>query len=1056
MKCKNKSIQFFAVQTYKSACVFLLVIVLLLIQLNSKAQVINTDYVISFKCVDIEEGLAAREAYTGVQDGKGFVWFGTRNGLNRFDGKSFQLFTKQSHNMQGNNIVKVASDLNNQLFVLYGLPGYSRWATGIVDVFNHNTLQFTTLTKTFPQLPFKESNVYWISNEGTDEITFLTKSPYQVWKYTSKKGFKLRLEMKEWDKENTFIYTDPSGPFTCFYKGNGYLGFGGHSTSYIINKNSTKQFATTNYSFIKAVSIKGNGSLLVKYSKNKFEGLGEFRNGQFSNIELANKTSFFKDILASNATIIPVASDTNSIIHIQGKGLFFYNNSNLIKVAEPSVIKDFATLNIYECFADRLGNTWVCSSAGIFKVRVRSNKFNHLFTKQQQKIETNNQVRGIFEDKFGNVCANVWNNFFMQKNGVLTSIKNNDFNYGLIEHNKTLYTTNYKLEELDSKTNQLKPLVASNSGRQILSALSLNDSIILLGKMENIFTYNTNSKILKLVKSYMTKPISPNMIYHFFKRFDGTIWAASETGLFLLNNQGDIIDCYGENANAKNILPVSNFTDVFEDAKGIVWITTNGYGLYKWDRKKNTATRFGIEDGLPTNAIYSILEDNEKKLWMGSENGLIYFNPVDSTVNVFYEKDGLSHNEFNRMSSFKAWDGKLFFGGMNGINSFYPNEIINDTASSAIPLQIISFHKFSNSNDKLQDLTSELLQNKKIILDPGDKFFSLEFRLLDYENKITRYAYKIEGQDKDWNYTKESSIRISGIPSGLYVLRIKAQTITGQWSSSELKFVVEVNAAFYNKPWFVLLMVVLFLLLGVFILSYRTKKLNKDKELLEAIIDNRTTQLKTTLAERELLLKEIHHRVKNNLQIISGLLDLQKEEIEEDKSKAVFNEGQSRVKSIALIHQNLYQNEDLANVKFSSFVQEMAVQVGEVFEHLDSKMLIKINMPDLVLDIDTAVPLGLIINELLTNSFKYASVKNKTGSINIEMIERAKGNYILIFSDNGPGIDAAINFDTAITLGLRLIKGLAAQLYGEAIYHFDNGSIFTITFKDTVTRKMED
>lgn len=1028
---------------------------MLLWQLCCYAQETTTDHVISFKAIDIEAGLAAREAYTGVQDGRGFIWFGTRNGLNRYDGKVFQLFTKQSHSMQGNNIVKVASDLHSQLFILYGMPGYSRWEAGMVDVFNQNTLTFTALSKAYPNLPFKENSVYWITNNATDTITFLAKNPYQVWSYTTKSGFWLRYEMKAWNDEQRFTHTDPTGPFTQFYKSYGYLGFGGHSTTYILDGAKAKEISTVGYDYIKAISVRENGSLLIRYKKNNDEGIAEINNNvlvtnQFSTV------SYMKDLTAAGTFVIPIVSDTNSIVQISGKGLFFYNNHNLIKVADYTSIKDFSNLSIYECFADKLGNTWLCTSSGVFKVRVKNNKFSHLFTKQQQSLQTNNQVRGILEDKAGTIYANVWNDFFIYNNGVTSCIKDFHNYYALIEHNNNIYTTSYDIKKYEKNNQKLTALVGANSGRHTLSAISMNDSIMLLGKMEGIYRYNTNTGILSLVKNIKNTKVSVSMSYRFFKRTDGSFWVASETGLLLLNKDGDIVECYGENNGVKSVLPVSNFTDVVEDAQGVVWATTNGFGLYKWNRKTNTVKHLGVEDGLSTNALFTILEDNEHNFWIGSESGLIFISSVDETPHVFWEKDGLSNNEFNRMSAYKAADGKLFFGGMNGINFFYPKEIINDTTTAAIPLEVISFYKFSNNNNTLQDLTAELLQTRKIVLDPGDKFFSLEFRLLDFENKITRYAYKIEGQDKDWNYTTESSIRISGLPSGNYALRIKAQTVTGHWSTKELKFAVEVNAAFYNKPWFLFLMFIAFLLLGLFILNYRTNKLEKDKEQLEAIINNRTTQLKTTLSERELLLKEIHHRVKKNLQIISGLLDLQKEEIEEAKSKAVFNEGQSRVKSIALIHQNLYQNEDLANVKFSSFVQEMAVQVGEVFEHLDSKTLIKINMPDLVLDIDTAVPLALIINELLTNSFKYASVKNKTGTINIEMIENRKGNYTLIFADNGPGIDPSINFDTAVTLGLRLIRGLAAQLYGEANYHFEDGSVFTITFKDTATRKMED
>ena len=123
-----------------------------------------------------------------------------------------------------------------------------------------------------------------------------------------------------------------------------------------------------------------------------------------------------------------------------------------------------------------------------------------------------------------------------------------------------------------------------------------------------------------------------------------------------------------------------------------------------------------------------------------------------------------------------------------------------------------------------------------------------------------------------------------------------------------------------------------------------------------------------------------------------------------------------------------------------------------MFEQLDRKVLVNIEMPDKIFDIDTAVPLGLIINELLTNSYKYATEKNKISQISITLEDKGNGDFILIFSDNGKGIKEGVNFENATTLGLRLIKGLASQLGGKGSYSNINKSTFTITFKDTIAR----
>ena len=167
-------------------------------------------------------------------------------------------------------------------------------------------------------------------------------------------------------------------------------------------------------------------------------------------------------------------------------------------------------------------------------------------------------------------------------------------------------------------------------------------------------------------------------------------------------------------------------------ANGIFWMATNGEGLYRWDRKANAFQQFNIASGFPSDVLYRIEPDEYDNLWISSDYGLIRFNKRTFSVNTYTTADGISHNEFNRTSSFKAKDGRLFFGGLDGVNAFNPKDFITDTNTLNVPLRIIAFNQFVGSQNKLVNKTNELLSTSQIMLAPNDQFFTLEFQLLDF------------------------------------------------------------------------------------------------------------------------------------------------------------------------------------------------------------------------------------------------------------------------------------------------------------------------------------
>lgn len=240
-------------------------------------------------------------------------------------------------------------------------------------------------------------------------------------------------------------------------------------------------------------------------------------------------------------------------------------------------------------------------------------------------------------------------------------------------------------------------------------------------------------------------------------------------------------------------------------------------------------------------------------------------------------------------------------------------------------------------------------------------------------------------------------------------------------------------------------------LLALLAIIYTQLKRNRTKNNkisnLAAQLGVQKQALEKSLNEKELLLKEIHHRVKNNLQVISSLLELQTANGGHNEAiKAAITEGQNRVKSIALIHQRLYQHENLSAIEFGRFVEELFSQVASVLKKPGQQVQTSFSIPETYVDIDTAVPLGLICNEIITNAFKYAFANDRLSHFNVQLRVVNGYEHELFFADNGPGLPKDVGWEKADSLGLRLIHRLSRQIGGEAFYIYDRGTKFTIRF----------
>ena len=394
-----------------------------------------------------------------------------------------------------------------------------------------------------------------------------------------------------------------------------------------------------------------------------------------------------------------------------------------------------------------------------------------------------------------------------------------------------------------------------------------------------------------------------------------------------------------------------------------------------------------------------------------------YFERVKELLNIIYSNPKSKVFSYSLYANFlRALDEK------NPITTeIFSKFKVNDYSSFCNKIEELGTDKLdSNQFFFVLSQSSSLLESKGLLKEA-----------IQYKTKCVTLTRKI--------YSEELSTSLANFKVA-QVVKEKELEVTYEKEQRKLYSIITL-----------LSVLVLIILVFVIIRKFRQEKLLKAKNV-EISLQRDAIEIKEK--EKDLLLREVHHRVKNNFQIVSSLLELQTKGIEDEKALEMANEGKNRVKSMALIHQKLYQNEDNL-VNFDEYIQLLVKELTSMFAS-SKDISTSVNSENMKFDVDTAIPLGLIINELITNAYKYAFDESKVNELKISIDKSDNDDYRLIISDNGPGLKDSIDIKKIKSLGLRLVTRLVKQLQGSIIQTNLNGAYFEIRFKDTNNRKLVD
>jgi ligand-binding sensor domain-containing protein/serine phosphatase RsbU (regulator of sigma subunit) len=826
---------------------------------------------IKFRSIGTDQGLSVGFVQCVIQDHKGFMWFGTQDGLNKYDGYEMEVFRnnpKEKFSLSNNDILTIYEDKNGILWIGTNGGGLEEYDPALNKFRHHQNapgsaaILPSNIVRCIYEDP--ESNL-WIGTERG--LSRYNRTTGKFTNYQASKGLnglsgEVVYAVNSTSDGKIWVGTQDGGLNSLDPKTNT---FSSYPIPQSLQFTGKMEYLNQYRLRINSLYPKDDGTMLVGTDGG---GLGIFnwKTGQYLDFTMFVSPSN-PETIAENNRIWSIAKDSKDECWIAayGGGLIQYNSTSGKYVMHQKRKDDQTSLNsndIYNVFIDPQDNVWMGTQNGGVNVFFRySAKFKHYETSGNSEIPLANKfIFAIIQDRNGLVwlgtdgggiiTLDIKNKISESRNDIINNGQDKWVLSLLEDKDGDIWAGTYGtgLYHYTTKTSKTEVLLDSDPAfATILCLHESKDGDIWIGTFGGgLFNYNKDSKSLTRFTSWNGLP--NDVVYSVYEDSQHNLWIGTEGGGACMKKISDMKNTakpftFFSKTDPKNPLSSDKVFCFYEDKQSNMWIGTSN-GLNKVEKSSGNIISYHESDGLPNGNIYGIVPDGKGNLWMTTNKGLSRFSPdaeniEGSAFKNFDLKDGLQGMEFNQGAFYKAKNGDLFIGGENGLNIFNPDNIRDNP--HVPPVYITSYKRFG----KEVPFDSTITDKRFIELDYRDNSFSLDFVALDYlmpsENK---FQYMLEGVDDKWSVPSTfGHATYTQLDGGNYTLKVKASNSDGVWNEVPLEIHFRVNPPWWKTKWFYTFSIVL-ITAGVFgFIRYRTASVKKENRILEQKVAERTHEL---------------------------------------------------------------------------------------------------------------------------------------------------------------------------------------------------------------------
>ncbi len=1033
---------------------------------------------IRFKKISVEQGLSQSTVFCIAQDQRGFIWIGTNDGLNRYDGYDFLVFEHEPdnlHSLSDNTILSLYVDQSGELWIGTDGGGLNRYdhATGEFTVYQSKQSSFNNLSDD-AILDIYEDSLGWIW-VGTKRGLNRLDSQFETFEHMSY-DFLNEAEIRDIVEDHTgLLWIATNHGLVSYDRDEEFY------THYIHNPANPSSLGGN---LVNALFKDSEGIIWIgtENGLNRFNrGTGNFTHFEF---DPENDRSLIDNdvtaIYGEQGSVLWVGTQSGLERFDQQTGEFIHYQN------DPGISYSISSNSIHDIFVDLEGVLWVgTENGGVNKASLGRRKFS-LIQNRVGDVDSlsDNIVRAVFEDHEDILWIGTSKGLdrFDRETGQFVHYQHNpedssslshDFVLTIFEdHEGTIWvgTLYGGVNKFDRDHGQF-----SHYQHNFRDPLSISDDTIrvIYEDSYGVMWFGTNHGLNRLdpktgiFNSYLYfKDLGRRTVRSIVEDQYGVLWVGADNGLFRYDRESDHFEAH-QSLTFDPDFPSSDIVlSVQADRQGNLWLGTFQGGLIKVDRRTDDITQYRKSLGLPNDVIYGILEDDLGYLWLSTVRGISRLDPKTETFRNFDITDGLQSYEFNEGAYFKSASGEMFFGGINGLNSFFPADLsLNDYVPPIVLTSLTQGGEAIDLSENIENIT-------KVTFGWPENFFEFEFAALSYEQpENNQFAYKLAGFESEWNEVGNRNFgRYTNLPGGSYTLQIIGSNNDGIWNEEGTSIKVTIMPPFWRTGWFAIIVGVIAAGSVVGGYRWRVRSIEQRSRQLEDLVDQRTEELSTSnirlkqeinerlraeeelahhaaevavAEERNRLARDLHDAVTQTLFSASLIAEVLPKLWGRDR-----NEGERRVTELRELTRGALAEMRTLLLELRPTALEDA-EFGDLLKQLAESITGRARVPvavelngECALDAEVKIALYRIAQEALNNIAKHAGADRAVISF-----ECQPAMVTLSIQDNGYGFEPGEVAPDSLGLGIMRERAEAVNASLEISSQQDQGTKIKVTWQ---------